>query len=236
MFSWLYYALVLVTGIAACPYNPTRPLNIRYDNLTCPMPIDDLSQKESTPWSYTPNCLRPVTKDSSSSEDISRPTYCLYSSTTFPSNHGVSIITTPESASNLLSYGSLTNQSVEHTMKTSTYKIVEIPGKGKGMVATRKIKKGEIFLVDYPSVLIGVPFLQDVQAHHRRRLVKKGIERLSGEMRQAVHALARKGGNYLLDDIFAVNAVSVPLGEEEGDQAMGLFGEFSRINHDCRPK
>jgi hypothetical protein len=198
--------------------------------------MEGFSSEEFTPWTYEPHCLRPLASDNLPDKDLRQTTYCLYTSSTFHSNHGISIITTPEFAANLLSNNPITTEPYQHIIQFNGYEMVDIPGKGKGLVATRKIKKGEIFMVDYPAVLIGVPFLKDVQAHHRRRLVKKGIERLTEEMREAVYGLAQKGGNYLLDDIFAVNAISVPLGEEEVDQAMGLFVQFSRINHDCRPK
>ncbi|OIW28639.1 hypothetical protein CONLIGDRAFT_654819 [Coniochaeta ligniaria NRRL 30616] len=88
-------------------------------------------------------------------------------------------------------------------------------------------------MVEYPALLLGVSFLQDAKAHHRRRLVKRGVEQLPGETRRGVYELHRKKGDYVLDDILAPNAVSVQVTEEEA--AMGLFLEFSRINHDCQP-
>ncbi|KAH8911149.1 hypothetical protein BR93DRAFT_943251 [Coniochaeta sp. PMI_546] len=88
-------------------------------------------------------------------------------------------------------------------------------------------------MVEYPTLLLGVSFLKDSKAHHRRRLVKRAVEQLPEETRRGVYELHRKKGNYVLDDILAPNSVSVQVTEEEG--FMGLFLEFSRINHDCQP-
>jgi hypothetical protein len=228
----------LVFGVTACLYSPTGPLGPRPDNLTCPLPLDDLSLDNPVPWTNPPRCLRPKTSDNVPDKNTQETIYCLYTSSTFHSSHGVSIITTPELASDLVSNNALSDRpfspAFHRPTQPDTYKIVSIPHKGKGVIATRKIKRGEILMVDYPAVLMGVSFLEDVEGHHRRRLVRRGIELLPEETRNGVYALDRRGGNYLLDDIFAVNAVSVPVGE--GEAGMGLFVEFSRINHDCRPK
>jgi hypothetical protein len=93
-------------------------------------------------------------------------------------------------------------------------------------VATRQLKKGEVFMVEYPALLLDVEFLKGAQPHHRRRLVKRGVERLGDAGRGAVYALDRKpGGKYTLDDVMGVNAVRVEVGEEM--EAMGLWVQFS---------
>ncbi|KAJ9137786.1 hypothetical protein NKR19_g8079, partial [Coniochaeta hoffmannii] len=71
------------------------------------------------------------------------------------------------------------------------------------------------------------------------RMVRKGVERLGEGGRTAVEGLERKKGDwggeggYQIDEILGINAVRVEI--EEGVEAMGLWVEFSRINHDCQP-
>jgi hypothetical protein len=109
-------------------------------------------------------------------------------------------------------------------------------------------------MVEYPALLIGTSFLRDSKAHHQRRLVKRAVEQLPEGTKKGVYDLYRKDVSYEIDDIMAVNAVSVPITEEE--KGMGLFLDFSvscapspvrglrrgeltdwqRINHDCQPK
>lgn len=217
-----------ISTAAACLHNPFGPLQPSKVDSICHLPIDDSSEVFS-PWDHPPRCLRTRLDQDYTSADASQGVYCLYTSLTSHSNHGISIVTAPELASSLLAASNLSEPAVSPLFRPrpvpDAYRIVDIPGRGKGVVAARKLKRGEIFMVEYPALLLGVSFLHDAKAHHRRRLVKRGVVQLPADTRKGVYELYRKKGGYALDDILAPNAVSVQVTEEEG--FMGLFLEFS---------
>lgn len=221
-------SLMTISTAAACLYNPVGPLRPSKVDGICHLPIDDSSEVFS-PWDHPPRCLRTRLDQDHASANASQGVHCLYTSLSSHFNHGISIVTTPELASSIVAASNLSEPLVSPLFQLrpepDAYKIVDIPGKGKGVVAAKKLKRGEIFLVEYPALLLGVSFLQDAKAHHRRRLVKRGVEQLPADTRKGVYELHRKRGDYVLDDILAPNAVSVQVTEEEG--FMGLFLEFS---------
>lgn len=225
----------------ACLYNPPGPLRPSPPALTCQPPIDDTSPSFS-PWSHPPYCLRTNTTSRAdpSSNHTQGSIYCVYTTSLSPPsqlpshNHTTSLIASPELASSLIS--SLTTPSISppfHSLPPSSrpYAITPIPGRGLGLVATGPLKKGEVFMVEYPALLLDVNFLRDAKAHHRRRMVRKGVERLGEGGRTAVEGLERKKGDwggeggYQIDEILGINAVRVEI--EEGVEAMGLWVEFS---------
>jgi hypothetical protein len=72
------------------------------------------------------------------------------------------------------------------------YRVVDVPGKGKGVVAVWKIKKGEIVMEGIPAVRASTVFIMETKPHHRRRLMKAAFGQLPEETKKAVHGL-RKG-------------------------------------------
>ncbi|KAL1836193.1 hypothetical protein VTJ49DRAFT_5460 [Mycothermus thermophilus] len=114
------------------------------------------------------------------------------------------------------------------------YEVRPVPGKGQGVVATRRIRAGEIVMVDVPAVLIQIAFLADTKPHHRRRILKQAINQLPEETRNKVYQLHRGSAKYEIDAILGPNSNTVMLAETEVH--VGVFPEVARINHSCRPK
>ncbi|KAK3338597.1 hypothetical protein B0H65DRAFT_479552 [Neurospora tetraspora] len=200
--------------------------------------------------------------------------YCLFTSQPFRNGHGTSLIVSPNTASHLLGLGvfedrpppwkwirqSSRSRSNEQQRTNLAYRIINVAGKGKGVVATRPIKQGEIIMVDYPALLISEEFLRETgregKGHLRRRMVKRAIEQLPEITREKVWGLMRGPGKYEVDAIMGVNLKGLegvgsgansalalleePRTEEHGESyaaegVMGLFAEVARINHSCRP-
>lgn len=241
--------IATLSPATACLYNPAGPLQPTHPSpsspFTCPHPIDDTSTS-FRPWTHRPYCLR--TGDDATTTNLTSvhgagggSVYCLYTASAL----GTSIVATPELASSLSSSvfaprafaaPPLSRPCHPEITGATAYEAVEIPGKGKGLVATGVLKRGEVFLSEYPALLLTVDFLRDASAHRRRRLIRRGVERLGGEGEdgaggKGVHGLDRGrgrhggGAGYVLDEVLAVNAVRVPLGE--GEEALGLWLQFS---------
>jgi len=71
------------------------------------------------------------------------------------------------------------------------YKVVKIPenGKGKGIVTTRRVRQGEILMVDTPAILVSVDFLVGTKSHIRRRWLRRAVASLEAEVKGDVEAL-----------------------------------------------
>ncbi|KAM7187271.1 hypothetical protein V8F20_011026 [Naviculisporaceae sp. PSN 640] len=220
-----------------CPNQPAGRLE--YDPLrTCPLPgllgiIPDIEPSSETPWTSMPKC---VTDEQENNKNATR-VHCIFADGNFRNGHGVSLITTTTVASHLVGLEAFNDKpsSPEARKQNAVpaYEIVDIEGRGKGVVATRDIRRGEIIMVDVPAVLVGTEFLQDVKAHHRRRLIKRAINQLPAATRREVWSLSRNTGKYEIDAIMGANANSVAVSDD--GIHLGIFPKVSRINHSCRP-
>ncbi|EAA28732.2 SET domain-containing protein [Neurospora crassa] len=186
--------------------------------------------------------------------------FCLFSFQNFRNGQGLSLIVSPTTAANLLGIGALDDDPApwaSHVRKQreTPYQITDVKGKGKGVVATRSIKQGEILMVDVPALLISEEFLRETEregkGHLRRRMVKRGLEQLPESTRRKVLELQKGSGSYEIDAILGINLKGLGGDRSETDSAlalleeqelqehgegmMGLFAEVARINHSCRP-
>ncbi|CCE29286.1 uncharacterized protein CPUR_02979 [Claviceps purpurea 20.1] len=127
----------------------------------------------------------------------------------------------------------------------SMYALQDIPGKGKGLVATRNIPKGTRILSEQP--LITIP--TDLDHEEGRRSICRQLEALSNDQRRAFLSLHNaypcndmedsdktKDADKVKDaaeqylDIFSTNAL--PMCEDDQDNG-SIFPMGCRINHDC---
>lgn len=108
------------------------------------------------------------------------------------------------------------------------YVIKDIPGRGKGVVAARKIRQGEILMVDTPAVLVSMAVLAEMKPHLRRRVMKRALEQVPEETKRKIDGLQRGSGQGV-DGIFGTNTESVVIGEgkEDGEVHVGLFAELA---------
>ncbi|KAK4112494.1 SET domain-containing protein [Canariomyces notabilis] len=208
-----------------------------------------------TPWTHPPHCI-----------PASDEPWCVYTNAAALGSDsgpgpgiGISIITTPDIASSdpLL-------HPAQHRFHAPffapdklytdprPYKVRDVPGKGKGAVAIRRIEKGRAVLVDYASVLAAVEYPADVLREEVQELLSIAAERL-GEPGK-VTGLARKGEGRasagledgggedaegdmdseasVMEDVMLTNSFGVVIG---GREFMGLFSDLARFNHDCKP-
>jgi hypothetical protein len=100
--------------------------------------------------------------------------------------------------------------------------VQDIPGKGKGLVATRKILRGQVFMVDYAAVVADARFPSRVKRDQGRQLLREAIERLPGA--EEVLSLARSSSDPdnvpVVEDVMRTNSFTV---EIAGREYMVLF-------------
>ncbi|PKS09161.1 hypothetical protein jhhlp_003775 [Lomentospora prolificans] len=204
---------------------------------TCPLPVDDYTASRTEhwgPWTEEPKCVYPELKDEE--DDVK---FCVYTFGTYNLGEGISLLTTPEAAANIA--GTLwdaepawrARNHLRRTVKSKAskgikYRLKEIPGKGIGLIATRKISHKEVFLTDLPSLLIDSRLEtlsnQPVEEFEddRKEIYGQAVENLPGKSR--VLGLAGSMGLSGFDNIFKTNSFLVAM--EEGNHN-GLFAQVS---------
>lgn len=184
------------------------------------------------PWTHRPYCI----------PSFAAP-LCVFTNAALPrpplgDQRGISIITTPALASDLDLYSlplerAFTYPPVATNMLLSPYdepfiEVRDIPGKGRGVVATRRIEKDRVIMVDHVSVLAASEYPADVLREEVRDLLREAVGRL-GEPRR-VRGLAgrkedgRRGRLSLEEGIVSTNSFELPV---RGQGYMGLFVELS---------
>jgi hypothetical protein len=105
----------------------------------------------------------------------------------------------------------------------------EIPGKGQGIVATTKIKKGTRILGENPLFIVprNEPNIKVAEV-----VVGREVQRLSDKQKQDFFALHNSHGSRHTPELGICRTNVLPLGVDATKG--GLFLQASRINHSCR--
>ncbi|ORY66298.1 uncharacterized protein BCR38DRAFT_473569 [Pseudomassariella vexata] len=156
--------------------------------------------------------------------------YCVWSNTGF-SGQGMSIVTTMAN-----------HQRVERLPKvtarlegaSSHFLLAAVPGKGLGLIATRKIRRGERIMAVQPAILVHLKFIEESELEDQYRLLELAVNKLPTARKDSFMAQAGDLGGHRISDVIFTNSFQMSLGEEDGFH-LGNFPEVSRFNHDCRP-
>ncbi|KAK4152218.1 SET domain-containing protein 5 [Chaetomidium leptoderma] len=239
-----YLAQVVLAHGSLHKYSTTIPLPLRplALDVACPLPVDDVAeawplQRPSPPWTHPPECEHAMDRTTK---------YCAYINSRHGS-HGWSIVTSPETAADSAALLSkpLNTSRLGENWRDAPYKIVDMPGKGKGVVATRAIKQHEEILLDYATVLVDIMFTTRVPAVLGYRLLHAAVDRLSDPA--SILDLGRSNGlaKDEIENVLRTNAFNTPVG---GVPHIALYPTLSvrgclfscfvsvlGINHACKP-
>ncbi|KAE8851393.1 hypothetical protein HRS9122_01680 [Pyrenophora teres f. teres] len=182
---------------------------------------------DNSPWTHPPICT-PVLQTINS-------TLCIYTSTTYSSNRGISIFTTPSLAKTFASLPAFTSpQPPLINTPTNAYTATAIPGKGLGMLAARDLNFGDVVTAHTPTF---VAYLEvELSTLERERWWRRAVEQLPKESRDAFLDLATVYGDerVKVQDVVKSNTFRVDVGGGVGHLA--IWPETSRANHGCAPK
>ncbi|GAW24195.1 hypothetical protein ANO14919_137770 [Xylariales sp. No.14919] len=216
------------TGIGTKHCLTDPPHALRHDaQFRCPPPIDESIGSQPvdwSPWTHQPDCVN-AEKDPSLK-------YCVYSNSRH-GDQGISIITKPKTAADsatMLDEEFPGGHGINNT--TPSYAVVDMPPKGKGVVATRKIARAEAFMSDWATVVLDLSFPKAMQQQVGHQYLHLAAEQLSDP--DKVLGLGRSSAKAvdIVEDILGTNSFSYTLG---GDSHMALYPEVARINHACKP-
>ncbi|SPO05127.1 uncharacterized protein DNG_07812 [Cephalotrichum gorgonifer] len=203
---------------------------------SCVALVDDRTAAEIgswEPWAYAPHCVYPPEQGSASK-------LCVYTYHSANGEAGLSLIATPEMASfvaGILSarsepWGEFPSWQLSPGEARRAYEVVEVPGKGLGVVARRKIHRGEVIIRETPFVL---GFTSDPGAAaggEKPGLVEVAFTRLPEWHLERLSGMAVSTGGEWHEDVMRTNTFGVMV---DGVEYSALFPEIARINHACRP-
>ncbi|KAL7620593.1 hypothetical protein AAE478_009588 [Parahypoxylon ruwenzoriense] len=195
----------VAASFGQCPLNIPAGLQLPAQ-LECPRPIADSTAYgpiDWSPWTHPPDCLQadksPATK------------YCVFSNSQF-GNQGISIVTTPETAANgieiLSDPGYTITKSLANGQAGTAYEVVELPGKGKGVVAIRHISRAEVIMVDWALLMVDLDFPVSVNRSRGYKLLHKAADQLSDPDRLLQLARSSAFSADIVEDLLRTNAFS----------------------------
>jgi hypothetical protein len=201
----------------SCPWDPAAPLAARRQP-ACPAAGEQMTMTFSpwTPWTYVPFCADTE--------------WCVYSNALFQNGRGVSIIARPDAVKEAapLLHGAFTFPAQERVPAPGEegcpYEVQDLPGKGKGVVATRFIRHGEIFMLDYAAVFVDVKFPTRVRQASGMAMMEKAVEQLPEPERVTELGRSSTKGAPLVEDVLRTNTFNAKL---DGKEYMGLFPVIS---------
>ncbi|KAK4201685.1 hypothetical protein QBC40DRAFT_338880 [Triangularia verruculosa] len=166
--------------------------------------ISSSSHIDISPWTHPPICE--LTNDRGGQ-------YCTYTNS-HHGHRGWSIVTTPTRAADVASWFLDLPLPVNGDSKKKKWEVVEIPGKGKGVVARERIEQWEELIVDYATLVVDVGFTVEVDALRGYKLLHKAVEQM-GDGGTGVMELG-KSSEYaqdVVEDVLRTNAFSTRVGE-----------------------
>ena len=173
-------------------------------------------------WSAAPVCIAGAKK------------YCAHTVPNPRNRNGLSIIAT-WTATKAISktFQSFTDvyPSWEHGLEVRS-----IPGRGKGVIATLPIAKGQRLLVDEARIVASARFPSRVSHAQGQTLFNTALSRLPEADQEAILALDRSLSGSAIESVMKTNAFACQVSDAGTDDAyMCLFPSVARINHACRP-
>ena len=161
--------------------------------------------------------------------------YCVYSNPSFANGRGIVLVTTPGHAEEISVLPALGNASTDQDGSSGIFSIVEVPGKGLGIVATRPIRRGQRIMVYPPAIIAHGGVVGDLDVEEQGRLFEVGVGNLPADTRETFMAQMGHSGGHKILDITNTNSFLLKNAIGYGGY-FGNFPEVSMYNHDCRPK
>ena len=183
-----------------CPPNDITLLLTGTSHNSCPLLTTGFSDPGShSPWTHPPRCTTTDTQ-----------TYCVYTTTTLGPN-GLSLIASPEAASALspilaqIYHSSFPSRTSTRNLNLQpAFEVQDVPGKDKGLVATRFIRAKETFLLDYASLVVSTGFPQEVGMEEMWEMLDEAVDRLvDPDVVRGLDAMGRSGNT--VEDVLQTN-------------------------------
>ena len=206
------------TPSAAVCGRPILGLPNSHGRIDCPRVIDGTvgpNPADWGPWTHQPYCAN-------STE------FCVFTNAIFQGNRGISFITTPETAASSVEVLTALQSSLDPRLVregvNKPWEVRDLPGRGKGVVSTRRIAKGEVIMVDYIGALAEADFPSRVKRTEGNNLLQRAMDQLPDPERVLSLARSSKTGSPVPEDVMRTNTFAT---EITGRTLMALFPQIS---------
>ncbi|KAL1875236.1 SET domain-containing protein 5 [Diaporthe australafricana] len=171
--------------------------------------------------------------------------YCIFTSSTFANGRGIAVLTSPDRADFIANLPGFTDpellagENQDEDPELSKFKMVHVPGKDMGVVATQPFQRGDHIMTFTAAIIIDYAMFDDLPEPDMHRLQAEAIDYLPSDLRGRFLNLSTHDGasGYVerVDKILRTNAFDVDVEDENTNGLYVVFPEISRFNHDCRP-
>ena len=216
--------------------------------------IDQKNQAQhvDSSWTHPPVCSPYI-------EALTSP-LCIYTTSTFGNNTGVSIFTTPSIASTLTGLPILRPDASlsQDQSAPSPFHVAAIPRKGHGLIATRSINRHSLILRTHPVL---VTLIEEVlSTEEREHYFRLAISQLSPSTQNSYYDLVRLYNieDFAAQDVVRANSFEIGLSWPSASEPIkpgndtpkhtvlssdgsrttmhaAVFPEAARLNHACHP-
>lgn len=160
--------------------------------------------------------------------------YCTHTTANFRDGHGLSVIANP-TAADAISAAFYASRKVERVSEVGL-DVQTLPGKGKGLITTRPVTKGQTILLDSPRIIASAQFPSLVTHAQGQSLFKTVLEQLPVVDRNLIMSLDMSLGGTDIENVMKTNAFACQINDGHVDDAyMCLYPSVARINHACVP-
>lgn len=158
--------------------------------------------------------------------------YCVYSNRAVSKHPWVILCATPENAQGLRGqFHTIPNG--QPPPEPLPYHVVQVPGKGRGLIANRKIHKGERIIAEDAILALPIDAHLELPPDRRRHMYDMILENLPYEARSEFLSQVGEDVTTVIDR----NGFEIHTGrDDDAVRYVGAFPEQALINHDCRPK
>jgi len=181
---------------------------------------------DDSPWSHRPKCLR---------LQNSTEKYCIYTSSVFAQNRGVSLFTTQDHGDGFLELPAFKHPDVTRDANREPnppYESRQLPGRGVGLIANRTLHRGDHIFSNTPVFIINEEVFDTFVGSDRRPFQTEGINRLPEKTRKLFMDLCGHFGGDPVEDIINTNSFAVELFEDDQETSYNVvFPEISVSPH-----
>jgi hypothetical protein len=175
----------------------------------------------SAPWTRESKCI---------ADENTNDTYCVYTSEKFANGRGISFFTTPSIAQKIVALPAFSQRGVHddaNDFENAPWEIKTIPGRGKGLFASRTLHRGDKIVADTPvGVYQSDAFFHDYALGYP--YLRAAFEQLPGSTRELVLDMATHNEGDPIMERVNTNAFA---GEFEGAAHFLLYPETSVSCH-----
>ena len=158
-----------------------------------------------------------------------------------PGEADLVIVTDDVGLVNKIPSWTILNKSLTAAHQTGPFEIVDIPGKGLGLVATRAIRKGELICAERPLCFFPVPVeTAGDDAPETAYVHRAALSRLAPSQQAKLMSLSFHHPESELHEVLSrLNTNGLPAlfskSQVQGDRYQAVYDKLSRANHSCVP-